>query len=422
MIKQHSSQTHSILAWLSVSLFFFFQYILRVAPGVMVTELRTDFHMTAEQFSLFGALFLYAYSLVQIPMGIALDQFGVKRVVSACILLFTGAGVMFSMTDQLWVANLARLFMGLGASTAFMSGVKIAADEFPAGKRGFYMGATLTIGLIGAFGTGKPLVWAMDTVGNWRETLLGISLFGIAILGFVHFSVPRQKIKKDNFSLPVLKTSLFETLKNRNIMMYAALAVGVYTPISVLADLWGTAFLMEKFNLSRNVAAPASATMYAGMALGCIVLPWICEKYELLNRGIQACTLGMFLCFGFLLYGPALGESQLFVMLLTLGFFCGAEMMCFTAAVRFTTRENSGITIGIVNTFNVLGGAILQQVIGFILDQLWQGAVDDAGNRLYNAHDYVVAMTSLLFVVGVCLALSTRLGADQRSDSNAAIA
>ena len=81
-------------------------------------------------------------------------------------------------------------------------------------------------------------------------------------------------------------------------------------------------------------------------------------------------------------------------------------MICFTAAVRSATADNSGLIIGVVNTLNMIGGAILQQIVGTLLDMRWQGAADIGGMRLYSAQDFIVSLSSLVVVCAVCAMLS----------------
>ena len=66
-------------AWLSVAIFYFYQYILRIAPGVMVDQMMSGFMIKAEQFSTLGFLDTFAYGIMQIPLGIIVDRIGVKR-------------------------------------------------------------------------------------------------------------------------------------------------------------------------------------------------------------------------------------------------------------------------------------------------------------------------------------------------------
>ncbi len=408
-----SSQQGSLkayLAWFTCALFFFYQYILRVAPGVMVDDLRIDYNLTAEQFSTFGAYYLYAYSLFQVPLGVLVDRVGIRRMVLGSIGLCIGGAFLFATTLSFPVAQLSRALIGLGSAAAFMCALKIAADYFPEGKRGLLIGLTLSFGTVGALTAGKPLVLLLEEIG-WRDTVSFTAFLGAPLLLMAVFLLPaQQKSTKSSKSLKgQFKERLVSILKNRMVMLYTLLAIGLYTPLSALADLWGTAFLMQKYGLNQGDAAQTSMMMYLGMALGSLILPWFCEKYHILNRGIQVCGFSLFVLMAIILYAPAVGILTVTLLLLGLGFFCGAEMMCFTGAIIYTTPSTSGLTLGVVNTLNMLGGALLQQLIGFGLDWQWSGVMSAKNIRLYSTQEFVFALSSLLVVIFICCLASLAL-------------
>lgn len=383
----------------------------------MVTDLRQEFKLTAEEFSSLGAFYLYAYSLLQIPLGILMDHLGVRRTVLGSIVLCVAGGFMLGGAEDLWAVQLSRIMVGAGSACAFMAGLKVAADWLPAGKRGFLIGSTLTFGTIGALTAGKPQVWLIDAIG-WRETVFSTAYLGLAIFIIVLLllRLPKEDIHASaSYQPTLLLKQVWNILKNRQVMIYAVLAIGLYAPLSVLADLWGTAFLMQKYGLERGDAAQTSMLMYLGLALGSLLLPWLSEKYQVLNTAIRLCGLAILLAFSFILLGPNLGLATLSLVLILLGIFCGAEMMCFTGAVHYTTRENSGMTIGVVNTLNMLGGALLQQGIGWVLDNQWAGTLDAHGVRVYQTNEFVIALSLLLVVVFTCCLISLRLKRDQEA-------
>lgn len=405
------------LAWAAAAVFYFYQYILRVLPGVMVTDLRQDFKMTAEQFSSLGALYLYAYSLLQIPLGILIDKIGVRRTVIGSIVLCATGTFVLAWAESLMLVQLSRLLVGAGSACAFISALKIAADFLPAGKSGLLMGATLTLGTIGALTAAKPLVYLIETHG-WRNSVMVTGFVGVVILLFsvvflrLEDAKPESNVVRDPENL---FASIIEILKNRSVMTYAILAIGLYTPLSVLADLWGTAFLMQKFDLSRADAAQTSMTMYVGLSIGSLLLPWMCERWSLLNQTIKVCGFGILIIFGSILFGPSLSLVSVTLLLVLLGVFCGAEMICFTGAAHYTHSRNSGLTIGVVNTLNMLGGAVLQQGIGFLLDRQWSGQLDNNGVRAYQNQEFVTALSLLLVVIVCCVLISLRLGKNQKN-------
>lgn len=403
------------LSWLAIAVFYFYQYILRVVPGVLVTDLRETFLLTAEQFSTLGAFYLYAYALCQIPLGIIVDYIGVRKTVLASVLLCIAGTFLLAYAPNTGLLQLSRVLVGLGSASAFMCALKVVVDNLPAGKRGLLMGATLTMGTVGAFLSGKSVAMMSDHFG-WRSTISYVAYLGIVLFFFVFIFL---KDTRKDILVPVSKklmknigTSIVEVLKTRSILVYALLAIGTYTPLSVLADLWGVSFLMQKYALTRTQAAETTTMMYLGIALGCLIIPWLSERYHFLNRSIRLCVFGVFSIFALLIYGPALSLLTLKIMLIFMGAFCGAEMLCFTGASYYSTVRNAGTTLGIVNTFNMLGGGLLQQFIGWILDQQWSGAVDANGMRLYDTHQYTMALSVLLLVIFVCCVLSLRLPKD----------
>lgn len=396
------------LAWGAAALFYFYQYILRVSPGIMVTDLRHEFRMTAEEFSSLGALYLYAYSLLQIPLGIAIDRIGVRRTVLVSIILCSIGALILGFSSSLLWAQASRLLVGAGSACAFMASLKVAADWLPPGKRGFLMGATLALGTVGALSAGKPQVRLIESLG-WRNTVIITALLGAAIflIALIFLHLPDANIKESaKKTYKELARSIASIMRNKQVMIYAILAIGVYTPLSVLADLWGTAFLMQKYNLSRADAAESSMMMYVGLSLGSLTLPYLCERYNILNSTIRLCCFALLAIFSFILFGPRLDLTTLIIILISLGIFCSAEMMCFTGAVHYTTKENSGMTIGVVNTLNMLGGAILQQSIGYILDAKWQGVLDKNGVRIYQTNEFISALSLLLGVIVFCTVIS----------------
>ncbi|MES2504007.1 MAG: MFS transporter [Myxococcota bacterium] len=400
------SFSRTYFAWGIAALFYCFQYVLRVLPANIEPELRSEFGLTAHEFGAVGSFTIYAYALMQIPVGILVDRLGLKKVllssVAICVL---GAFAMAFATDLAGILA-SRVLIGIGSASAFMSALKIAADYLPLGRRGLLMGATLTLGVMGAILTGSYLVHLIALSG-WRSLTMTLGFLGIALFVLTFIGV---NLKSTNKTSAAFRWSdLVSILKNRPVMTYAILAIGVYTPLSVLADLWGPAFLMQKYELTQAEASFNTTLLFAGLGIGSLILPALCEKWNCLDFAIQFCSFAILILFGLLLFGPVMPQIILRTGLILIGICCGAEMMCFTGAVQFTTASNSGLTLGVVNTLNMLGGALLQHSIGYLLDWQWQGLVDPKGIRLYDTEQFVVALSLLLSVIALCCLLSLSL-------------
>jgi len=400
------------LAWFAIALFYFYQYILRVSPGVMFDEIRLAFRITAEQFATLGAFYLLGYSLLQIPLGIIVDRIGVKKMSLYSIAICIFGSLLFVSTQHFWVAQVSRFIIGVGSASAFMCALKFVADHFPPGGRGLLMGATLALGTVGAVLSAKSVRY-IGEYADWHDVIAISAVIGFIVFIFIAFAVKNHT--QDAYAVLNRKSwkdivsSICAIFADKQIMIYAVLAIGLYTPLSALADLWGTAFVKQKFALSQADAAEISQLMYVGLTIGSLVLPWVAEKYNKLNLAIVVCSFGILGVFSVILYMPAGSVLELQAMLIVLGFFCGAEMMCFTGALYKSHKFDSGEIIGVVNTLNMLGGAILQQLVGWALDREWDGLVDVHGIRQYTTGQFTVALTSLTIVIFFCCLISLAL-------------
>ncbi len=399
------------LAWFAIALFYFYVYVLRVSPGVLEKEIRAAYKATAEEFATLGSLYLLGYSLLQIPLGVIADRIGVKKMSMYSITICIIGSLLFGLTQHFWVAQFARLLIGIGSASAFMCSLKYIADHFPPGSRGFLMGMTLALGTVGALTSAKSLE-LLENYVEWHDLMalsagIGAMVF-VLVATFVRSAHLDPIANLNRKTMPEILLSLKEIIMSKNIMIYAIVAIGLYTPLSAIADLWGPAFMEQKFGLANDAAAVSNMWMYIGLTAGCMIMPWIAEKLNKINQAIVFCGFMVLLLFCIIVYMPAVDKITLELLLFTLGFFCGAEMMCFTGALSFSKSLNSGEVIGVVNTLNMLGGAVVQQLIGTSLDAQWDGVYKE-GIRHYSTEQFINALSVLTVVIILCCLISLLL-------------
>lgn len=396
-MSEERTSVHAYLAWGGVAIFFLYQYVLRIAPGLVEQELRCAFFMTANDFSTLGSFFMCIYAIVQIPCGVLIDRIGVKRVVLTSILLCLVGNGLLIRGNSLWEAQISRLFMGLGSASGYIGCMKIAADNFPRSNRGFFMGAALTLGLLGPL-AGKPLLILIEAT-SWRYAFTVLSVIGVILWFSLVIVMPKEATNYQAvLKWSEIKKSVAHVFNTHAILAYAIMTTCFFSPFSVIADLWGVSFLMNHFNLQRINAASITTLIYVGAAVSSLVVPWLCERYKEYNRGIVYSWLGMAACLIILLYGD-LSAFSLILILVLIGIFSSSEILCFGAASHYTTPETSGTTLGIINTFCVMGSACLMQAVGFLLDVKWSGNMDEQGIRLYSSCEYIFSLSSILVFV-----------------------
>ncbi len=397
--------------WFIAAFFFCFQYMLRVIPNIVADSIFSEFHLTADQFSTLGSLYFLSYSLLQIPLGKVTDIYGIGKVVLYSLILCICSNILFYFTGGNFVIlQISRVITGIGSAGALLCALKVVTDHLPKKYRNLLMGLTLSMGTVSALISGKVVSTILKYV-VWQKIGLIFALFGVLLLiafiisiKYANFTHSKQPLEY-NISLTTIVKQLFEILKNPSIFTYALLSIGFFTPLATLADLWGSVFLKQKFTLNFNVAAHASLNLYLGLSIGSIFLPIIAEKSSILNKMIIFCIIMVCILFGLLIYGPYMHPLLLQILLCTIGFFCGCEMLCFSAASHFAKQNHSGKVIGVVNTFNMMGCAILQQIVGFILD-IRQGANHSTMNNAnvhYSIIDFQYALSPVFITILVCI-------------------
>src|SRR5688572_13905114 len=101
------------MAWLVTAVYYFYQYVMRSAPAVMMPQLSEGFGMSAAAVASLVGLFYYGYSPFSLVAGVALDQLGPREVVP--IRAAAGAiGALLFATGNPALASVGRLVQGAG--------------------------------------------------------------------------------------------------------------------------------------------------------------------------------------------------------------------------------------------------------------------------------------------------------------------
>jgi MFS family permease len=168
-------------------------YIDRLSISVIQTPLSHEFGLSATQFGVLSSAFLWSYAIMQIPAGVLLDRWGVKKVWAAGAVLWTVASVMTALASGAWMVIVARIFLGIAEAPAFPGAMKATGIWFPRHERGLctaiFDGGTRLANVIGL-----PLVAFAVTVWGWREAFwLQAVLSLIFLIAFlVRYRGPKQ--------------------------------------------------------------------------------------------------------------------------------------------------------------------------------------------------------------------------------------
>ena len=400
-MKQANRQSY--WNWFLISIFFAYQYLLRVYPSTFTNDIRHTFGFSAKDFATLSTYCIFVYSCLQIPFGILLDRINVRWLILCAFGMCLGGQYMFTHTTSPEWAQWGRILIGIGSAPAFMGAVKIASDSFSDKLCGIFIGITCALATIFVILGNSLLKHLSLTCGNWQEAAGYLNIFGMVlfILCLLTLSV-QDKEAQGEVRNDFWKTFLSVVL-NYRIFIYALLTIGICATVTTLSDLWGNAFLITKYQLSETQAVLYNQFMFAGSLLGSFLVPLIFSGGHKVLLGVRVCCWSVAALFAVLIYATnQIPGFALQSVLFFLGFFAYGDVLCFALAAQLSTPKTSGLIVGWVNTINMIGLTLLQMFVGHSLDEYWNGTVNAHGLRLYQASDYELALGLLLNVALIC--------------------
>ncbi len=386
------------IVWFLGSLCFFFAFFQRVTPGVMADELMRDFAVTAAVVGNLTAFYYYAYASLQIPIGVMVDRWGPRRMLTVAIALSAVGSLIFAATENLWLAYLGRMLIGAGSAVGWVGTLKLISVWFPARRFALLSGVTSTLGMVGAI-AGEAPVAAMVNYYGWRGTLAIIAGLAIILAVAIWLVVRDRPIggrDAKTISMRELMRGLLGTAKTPQTWILAILCGMLTAPQAAFAAVWGVPYLMQAFGLSRIEAAGTVSFLLLGWGIGSPLGGWFSDyigrrKVPLLMGALIA--LATMSCIVFI---PDLPLGAVQGLLVINGIGSATMVLCFATAREHNVAEAGSVAVALVNTATMALSAVSQPLIGWILDINWDGRMEN-GARLY---DIVAFKWGLLTLVG----------------------
>lgn len=407
-LQNHRQAKLKWIMWLTSVLFVFYKYVIEVYPSVITKLLMVDLKIDAAWFGSLAASYYYSYTLFQIPAGLLIDRFGIRKMTTAAIFLCALGAYFFSQSHSLLFASASRFLMGLGGTFAILSTLKLSANWFPSSLFAFLTGLMLTLGTLGAVFGQAPLALYMHAIG-WRGALFDVALFGL-ILACAFFFIIRDKpqtikqIKNEKAEKKIpLGTALLQTLKHQQTWVLSVYSGLSFAPVMAFGGLWGVSFLETKYSHSTATAGFLSSLIFIGFAFGAPLWGWLSTRLGKRKPTMFWGSVCAFFILLFILYAPIHSIVLLGTLLFLFGFSLSAFLLSFSMIHESNIPMLTASAIGIMNTLNGLFGAITDPLIGFILD-LGLGR-KSLNTNVFITKDFEIALSFLPLYLIACLGL-----------------
>ena len=378
----------------------FFQ---RFAPAGIASDLVAAFNTSASSLGALAATYFYVYTVMQVPTGILVDTLGPRRILLIGGVVGSAGSLMFALASGLELALVGRTLIGLGVSVTFIAMLKIIALSFDERRFATLVGLAMLIGNFGSVLAGAPLSWLAQQT-SWRHifvALAGVSLLlGIAcwVLLREQAAVAGQSERKPSFDRGLVLSGLVAVLKNRDSWPTVCVNFGICGSFFAFAGLWATPFLTQAHGLMRAAAANHVSLYFVGFALGCMFMGALSDRLGK-RKPVLIVTSHLYLLIWLvLLWDLALPLFASYALFSLMGLVTAGFTLTWACAKEVNAPQLSGISTSVTNMAGFLAGAVLQPLVGCVMDQRWQGGLTSTGARLFTADDYHAGLLLLTAV------------------------
>lgn len=397
MSASHQSNFFALFIWFLSIIYYFYITLLQVSPSVMVPNIMRDFSVNATAVGGLVGIYFYFYAGMQIILGVLLDRFGVRYILSVASLICGLGCLLFSTTHSFLILEFARVLIAISSAVAAISSMHIAACWFRSKRFSLLVGFMFTAGMLGAVFGLAPLSFIVTRFG-WRHAILLFAIVGFVLSILLWLVVRDKKIDVSSDEKAGLLKGLIFSFKSKEIWASSLYSSLLYAPILAFGSLWGVPYLMQAESLTRSSAAMLVSYIFIGLMVGSPLTGWTFEKigkpiaHILIGGMIALVTLST------VIYVPHLPHGILIACMFIFGVASSVLLFTFTLNRQFAPARYTSSAIGFTNMINMLIGATFAPIIGIILDFFWQGNMSQ-GVRIYSTQTYHIALMTLPLLI-----------------------
>lgn len=394
------------LGWLTGALFFFYAWVVRVAPSVMIEELMRDFAVGAAAIGNLSAFYFYGYAGMQVPIGMMMDRFGPRRLMTAAAGVCALGCILFAMSTAFWGVAAGRFLIGASAAFSLVGAMAVAGQWFPARRFALLSGLAMMMGMAGGVFGQAPLRLVVERY-DWRTAMMITAVGGLLIAVAAWTSVRDRH--RGSGGVGQVFGGLGHVLRNPQTWLIAVAGLGTTGPLLGFAGLWGAPYLEATHGIDRTAAAAVTSTLFIGWGVGAPLFGWFSDR---IGRRRLPFIIGVVLCaaaMAALVHVPGLSLPAVSALCFLCGFGGSSQIVGFAAVREHNAASLSGTAIGFVNGMVTGAGALYQPLLGWLLDLAWGGQME-AGARIYDPLAYRFAFNAIVAgtVIGLLCTLAMR--------------
>ncbi len=339
-------------------------YVDRVNLSVSQSALYTDFGISVIAFGYLSSAYNWTYALLQLPVGVWLDRFGVRRVGRFSILIWSFASFAAALAQGMRGFFGARLLLGVGEAPTFPSNAKAIALWFPERERGLPT-AVFDASAKLAPAIGVPFLGLLIVHFGWRMSFAATGVLSLLYFGLFYL-LYRDPADDAGLSVQELQyieegtrgavsngrvetgASLSDLLKQKKVLGMA-LGMGAYNYSFYLLLAWLPSYLsvMHHVDLLHSAFYTAIPWVFATV-VALVIGGWMVD--QLIRRGWNANHVRRWVLIG----GTVCG----------LGLVGAGEVRSTTAALLWISLSLGGLSVASPVLWSVPGLIVSRGSVG----------------------------------------------------------
>jgi MFS family permease len=377
----------------------------RTVMAIIGPVLAVEFSLSASQLGLLAACMFAAYAVAQLPVGLALDLLGPRRVQTALGLLAAAGLALFALSDGLLGFALGRVIVGVGVSAGLMAVLKANTQWFPPAKVASMAGIAGVIGAMGSVLTTAPAQMALPALG-WRGVIWVLCAISFGAAVWIFLSVRDKPAAGVRPELKAEWSVMLSICGSRTFWRYAP-AVSMLAALNfTYLGLWAGPWLRDVAGYDGQTRANTLLLYSLGQMAGLVAIGLATSRAH--ARGYPAMRLVLFCNAGLLAAQIGLvlqpAGAAVTILWVLFAFFAAGSTSGYVAVGQMFPPGQMGRVSTAANTLTLGGAFLLQVTIGWILD-LWPRTAEGG----WDPRGYSAAL-ALSVLIQACRAARLLLG------------
>lgn len=401
LFKDISSR--GLLVWFTCCVFFSYEFLLRTVLGTFQHPIMYDLQLTPISFAFLSTTaYLMVYGIMQIPVGLITDRFGLKKSLTFAVVVCVASTILFSFSYALKSAVVARMLMGLGSSFGFVCLLVAVYEWLPKKYFGSFIGVSQFLGTMGPMIAAGPLnQLAMSGDTDWRMIFLSLGLGGLLIAVVIVLFVKNNLNNVGGYrvmekSRPTMQ-NMSNLLKQKQVWIIAFYSALVYFTLEYLSENEGKIFL--QLNGHDSSFSSYMITLgWLGYAIGCPLLGALSDILKrrkwvmVLSAVVSLCSMTVIVFF-------PVSKIALTMAFILLGVGAGGQSIGFAIMAEQCDKQYLAAGLGFNNAMIAVLSSINAPAIGYIIDWRSNGLAPIVA-------DYQVAFSIIIALLIVCVLIS----------------